>query len=144
MNYLVIILIAAALVIFELLHEITSSIFKIIFLIAKVVLILFEYVVLYRIWIENGLFVKIAVPMSFLVFLILQILSFRKCKEKGRLRKALLSSIIIGTPIFSFATTYFIAQLFQINIKFVLDMIDLTPIIKLIKKVNIGQHGNSA
>lgn len=124
MDYSVIILIAVALVAFELLHEITSSIFKILFLLAKIVLIFFEYVLLYQIWVENGLFAKIAIPVSFLVFLTLQILLFSKCKEKSRLRKALLSSIIIGTPIFTFVSTYFIAQLFQINIKVVFDMID--------------------
>lgn len=133
MDYSVIILITAALVVFELLHEITSSIIKILFLLAKIVLIIFEYVALYRICIENGLFVKIAVPVSFLLFLTLQILFFRKCKEKSRLRKALLSSIIVGTPIYSLTTIYFIAQLFQIKINIVANLNSI-PVKNMFKK----------
>lgn len=124
MDLSVIILIAAVIVVFEILHEITNIFFKIILIIAKMLLVSLEYVALYRIWLENGLFVKIAVPLSFLVFLILQILLFRKCKEKSRLRKVLISSIVIGTPLFSFVTTYFLAQLLQIKIKIAFDMID--------------------
>lgn len=127
LNYSIILVIAAALIVFELLHEITSLFFKILLLIAKVLIVLLEYVVLYQIWLENGLYAKITIPLSFIGFLFLQILLFRKCKEKSPLRRALISSLIIGTPVFSFATTFFIAQLFQIEIRLMTDMIDLIP-----------------
>ncbi len=133
-NYSLIILIAAALIIFELIHEITGLFFKILFLIAKVLIVSLEYFALYRIWAENGLFAKIAIPLSFLGFLLLQILLFRKCKEKSPLRRALVSSIIIGTPVFSFATTFFLAQLFQIEIKIMTDVIDLFQTFRETKK----------
>jgi hypothetical protein len=124
MDLSIIVIIAAVIVVFEILHEITNVFFKILLIAAKVLLISLEYVALYRIWLENGLFVKIAVPSSFFVFLILQIMLFRKCEGKDRLRKALISSVIIGTPIFSFITTYYLTQLFQIKIKVAFDMID--------------------
>ncbi len=124
MSYSVIFLIVVAIIVFELIHEITSLFFKMLFAVAKVLVVLLEYTALYRIWAENGLFVKIAIPISFLGFLILQIMLFRKCKEKSRLRRVLLSSIIIGTPILSFAATFFIARLFQVKIKTAFDMLD--------------------
>lgn len=124
MDLSIIIIVAAVIVIFEILHEITNIFFKILLIIAKFLLVSLEYVTLYQIWAENGLFVKVALPLSFLVFLILQIMLFRKCEGKVRLRKALISSIIIGTPIYSFILTYFSTRLFQINLKFTFDMID--------------------
>lgn len=127
LNYSIILIIAAALIIFELLHEITGLFLKILLIIAKALIVCLEYLILYRIWADNGLFVKIAVPLAFLGFLILQIWLFRKCKEKSPLRKALISSIIIGTPIFSFAATYLLAQLFQIKIKTALNLEDFWP-----------------
>lgn len=135
MNYSVILLIAAAIIVFELVHEITNLFFKILFLVAKVLIVLLEYVALYQMWVENGLFVKILVPVSFIGFLILQIMLFRKCEEKSRLRKALISSMIIGTPILSYTTTFFLAYLFKIKVKTVLDMVDSIPEIFGIKKV---------
>ncbi|MGE5607112.1 MAG: hypothetical protein ACM3YE_15660 [Bacteroidota bacterium] len=127
LNYTIILSIAAALIIFELLHEITGLFLKILLLIAKILIVSFEYFVLYRIWAENGLFFKITIPLAFIGFLILQILLFRKCKEKSPLRRALLSSMIIGTPIISYTTTFLLAQLFQIKVKTVLDMVDFLP-----------------
>ena len=127
LNYSIILIIAAALIIFELLHEITGLFLKILLIIAKALIVCLEYLILYRIWADNGLFVKIAMPLAFLGFLVLQIWLFRKCKEKSPLRRALLSSIIVGTPIFSFAATYFIAQLFQIKIKMALNIKDFLP-----------------
>ncbi|NLW46423.1 MAG: hypothetical protein GXY86_03680 [Firmicutes bacterium] len=124
MDLSIIVIIAVVIVVFEILHEITNVFFKILLLAAKVLLISLEYVALYRIWLENGLFVKIAVPLSFVIFLILQIILFRKCEGKDRLRKALISSMIIGTPILSFITTYYLTHLFQIKIKIAFDMID--------------------
>ena len=124
MDLSIVIIVAVVIVIFEILHEITNVFFKILLLVAKMLLVSLEYVGLYQVWLENGLFIKIAVLLSFLVFLILQILLYRKCEGKGRLSKVLISSIIIGTPIFSFITTYFLAQLFQIQIKVAFDMIN--------------------
>jgi hypothetical protein len=124
MDLSIIIIVAAVIVIFEILHEITNIFFKILLIIAKMLLVSLEYVTLYQIWLENGLFVKVALPLSFLVLLILQIMLFRKCEGKVRLRKALISSIIIGAPIYSFLITYFSTRLFQINLKFTFDMID--------------------
>lgn len=124
MDLSIIIIVAAVIVVFEILHEITNIFFKILIIIAKLLLVILEYVTLYQIWLENGLFVKITLPLSFFVFLIFQIILFRKCKGKVRLRKALISSIIIGTPIYSFLITYFSSRLFQINFKFTFNMID--------------------
>lgn len=127
LNYSIILIIAAALIIFELLHEITGLFLKILLIIAKALIVCLEYFILYRIWADNGLFVKIAMPLAFLGFLILQIWLFRKCKEKSPLRRALLSSIIVGTPILSFAATYFLSQLFEIDIKMSLNIEDFMP-----------------
>jgi len=127
MNCSVILLIAAAIIVFELVHEITNLFFKILFGVAKVLIVLLEYVALYQMWVENGLFVKIAVPVSFIGFLILQIMFFQKYEAKSRMRKALISSMIIGTPILSYTTTFFLAYLFKIKVKTVLDMVDSIP-----------------
>lgn len=134
MNYSIILLIAVAIIVFEVIHEITNLFFKILFAVAKVLIVFLEYVALYQMWVENGLFVKIMVPVSFLGFLILQIMLFRKCKEQSRMRKALITSMIIGTPVLSYAATFFLAYLFKIKIKTILDMIDLIPNILEVKK----------
>ena len=127
LSYSIILIIATALIIFELIHEITGLFLKVLLLIAKALIVFIEYLALYRIWVENGLFVKIAIPLIFAGFLILQIWLFRKCKGKSSLRRVLISSIIIGTPIFSFVATYLLTQLFQIKIKMALNLEDFLP-----------------
>lgn len=124
MDLSIVIIIAVVIVVFEILHEITNVFFKMLLFAAKILLVALEYVALYQIWLENGLFVKIAVPLSFVILLILQIMLFRKCEGKARLRSAMISSMIIGTPIFCFITTYFLTRLFQIDFKVTFDMID--------------------
>ena len=111
------IILALLIIIADVYFNTHNPLFKYIFWILKIPIILFEYFILIWFWGGDGLFTLISVPFIFGIFGIMYMIGIKKNKENKRIAKVLTNSFVFFTPILSAAITYLIALLFGVEIE---------------------------
>jgi len=82
----------------------------------KAPIILFEYFAMFWFWGGDGTYMLVAIPVCFIVLFLLHNYLMKKYNNKSKIKKSLISSRVLLTPILSVLITYLIAKIVGIQV----------------------------